>query len=231
VRMAVVGAGEFALAILEAWGKSGELGLVVAQPDRPAGRSSKPQPTAAVRWAREHRVRVEQPERVKQGRLASILASVRPDLAVVAAYGRIVPPDALAVPSHGCLNVHASLLPELRGAAPAQWAVARGYRETGVTIMQMDEGLDTGDIRLQKKLAIAPAETGETLLAKLSDLHARALTEALKLLAAGKLPRVPQDHSKPTLPPILTRDDPNADFPRTAHYSHQRPRHFTPSPA
>src|SRR5260370_31955252 len=129
MRIAFLGTAEFALPILEACAKSGELVLVVAQPDRPAGRSSKPQPTAAVRWARDHGVRVEQPERVKQGRLASILASVRPDVAVVAAYGRILPPDALAVPQHGCLNLPASLLPDLRGAAPAPWAVARGYRE------------------------------------------------------------------------------------------------------
>ena len=230
MRIAFLGTPEFALPILEACAKAGELLLVVAQPDRPVGRSGKPQPPAAVRWARDHGVRVEQPERVKQGRLASILASVRPDVAVVAAYGRILPPDALAVPQHGCLNVHASLLPELRGAAPAQWAVARGYRETGVTIMQMDEGLDTGDIRLQQKLAIAPDETGETLLAKLGDLGARALTEALKLLAAGKLPRVPQDHSKATLAPILTRDDGKVDFARTAHECDQRRRGFTPWP-
>lgn len=230
MRIAFLGTPEFALPILEACAKAGQLLLVVAQPDRPVGRSGKPQPPPAVRWAHEHGIRVEQPERVKQGRLANILASVRPEVVVAAAYGRIIPPDALSVPPHGCLNVHASLLPELRGAAPAQWAVARGYPETGVTIMQMDEGLDTGDIRLQKKLPIAPDETGETLLVKLGNLGARALTEALELLAVGRLPRVPQDHSKATLAPILTRDDGKVNFARTAHECDQRRRGFTPWP-
>src|SRR6185312_4307503 len=155
MRIAFLGTPEFALPIVEACSRAGELALVVAQPDRPVGRSGKPQPPPVARWASEHGVRLAQPEKVKLGRLAAVLAEARPDVAVVAAYGRILPPDALATPRHGCINVHASLLPELRGAAPAQWAVARQYRETGVTVMQMDEGLDTGDIRLQKRLAIA----------------------------------------------------------------------------
>jgi methionyl-tRNA formyltransferase len=173
---------------------------------------------------------VEQPEKVKQGLLAQVLASARPDLAVVAAYGRILPPDALLVPRQGCLNVHASLLPELRGAAPAQWAVARGYTETGVTLMQMDQGLDTGDIRLQKRLAIGPAETGETLLARLGALGAVALDEAFLLMARNRLERTRQDHSRATLAPILTRDDGRVDFGRTALENDQRRRGFTPWP-
>ena len=230
MRIAFLGTPEFTLPIIEACARSGELALVVAQPDRPVGRSGKPQSPPSVRWARERGIRVEQPEKVKQGRLAAVLASTAPDVAVVAAYGRILPPDALTVPLHGCLNVHASLLPELRGAAPAQWAIARGYRQTGVTIMQMDEGLDTGDIRLQKALPIAPDETGESLLVKLGALGADALAEALPLLERGKLPRNPQDHSKATLAPMLTRDDGQVDFGRTAHECDQRRRGFTPWP-
>ena len=230
MRIAFLGTPEFALPIVEACAKAGELVLVVAQPDRPVGRSARPQPPATAKWARERGIAVEQPEKVKQGRLAAILQSARPDVAVVAAYGRILPADALAVPRHGCLNMHASILPELRGAAPAQWAIARGYRETGVTIMQMDEGLDTGDIRLQERLMISPGETGETLLAKLGLLGAEALIEALKLLEQDKLPRIPQDHSKATLAPILTRDDGKVDFGRTADECDQRRRGFTPWP-
>ena len=230
MRIVFLGTPQFALPILETCARAGELSLVIAQPDRPVGRSGKPQPPAAARWAREHGVRVEQPEKLKQGRLARLLQEARPEVAVVAAYGRILPPDALAVPHHGCLNVHASLLPELRGAAPAQWAIARGYRETGVTIMQMDEGLDTGDIRLQKSLPIARDETGETLLEKLGALGAAALAEALQLLAAGKLPRTPQDHSKATLAPLLTREDGRVDFHRTADECDRRRRGFTPWP-
>ena len=226
MRIAFLGTPEFALPIVEACAAAGELLLVVAQPDRPVGRSGKPQPPATARWAREHGVPVQQPSRVKQGRLAALLEGA--DVAVVAAYGRIVPPDALAAPRLGCINVHASLLPELRGAAPAQWAVARRYRETGVTIMQMDEGLDTGDVLLQRKLRLAPDETGASLLGKLAALGAQALLEALPQLE--RLPRAPQDHARATLAPILTRDDGKVDFGRTADECDARRRGFTPWP-
>src|SRR2546422_2746871 len=198
MRIAFLGTPQFAVPIVEACSRAGELVLAVAQPAKPVGRHQELQQPPVKQWALKHGVRVEQPEKVKQGRLAAVLASARPDVAVVAAYGRILPPDVLAVPVHGCLNVHASLLPDLRGAAPAQWAVARQQRETGVTIMQMDEGLDTGDIRLQARLPIAPDETGESLLEKLGPLGADALTRALRMLERGELPRAPQDHSKAT---------------------------------
>ena len=230
MRIAFLGTPDFTLPILEACARVGELALVVAQPDRPVGRSGKPQTPPSARWAREHGVRVEQPEKVKQGKLAAVLASAQPDVAVVAAYGRILPADALAVPRHGCLNVHGSLLPELRGAAPAQWAIARGYRETGVTIMQMDEGLDTGDIRLQREVPIAPDETGETLLGKLSAAGAVLLADAVQRLEKGTLSRTPQDQARATLAPPLTRDDGEVDFGRTALECDQRRRGFTPWP-
>src|ERR1700712_17782 len=155
MRIVFLGTPDFTLPILEACSSSGELVLVVAQPDKPVGRHAELKPPPSKVWALERGIRVEQPAKVKNGALAAVIASAKPDVAVVAAYGRLLPRDALNAPRLGCLNVHASLLPELRGAAPAQWAVARGLRETGVTIMQMDEGLDTGDIRLQKRLPIA----------------------------------------------------------------------------
>src|SRR5438067_2472395 len=230
MRIVFLGTPEFTLPILEACARSGQLLAVVAQPDRPVGRSGKPQPPASKRWAVQRGIPVEQPEKVKGGRLAQILSAYSPDVAVVAAYGRILPPDALAAPRQGCLNVHASLLPGLRGAAPAQWAVARGYTETGVTIMQMDEGLDTGDIRLQRALPIAPDETGESLLGKLGTLGAGALEEGLGLLAGGELPRTPQDHTRATLAPMLRREDGEADFSRPALDLDRRRRGFTPWP-
>src|SRR5438067_4063644 len=230
MRIVFLGTPEFTLPILETCARVGHLTAVVAQPDRPVGRSGKPQPPPAKVWAMEHGIAVEQPEKLKQGRLAALLQRHAPDVAVVAAYGRIVPADALAVPRHGCLNVHASLLPELRGAAPAQWAIARGYSRTGVTIMQMDEGLDTGDIRLQRACDIAPDETGESLLRKLAALGAEALEEALLRVERGDLPRVPQDHSRATLAPPLTREDGRAEFSRTARELDQRRRGFTPWP-
>lgn len=230
MRIVFLGTPEFALPIVEACRRAGELLLAVAQPDKPVGRHQELQEPPVKRWGREHGIAVEQPAKVKQGRLAAVLAAATPDVAVVAAYGRILPADALAVPKHGCLNVHASLLPELRGAAPAQWAVARGYRETGVTIMQVDEGLDTGDIRLQRKLAIEPRETGESLLGRLARLGASALEEALQLLARGELPRVPQDHARATLAPLLAREDGRVDWAKTAFELDARRRGFTPWP-
>jgi len=230
MRIVFLGTPGFALPILDACARAGQLVAVVAQPDRPVGRSGKPQAPPTKRWAQERGIPVEQPEKVKGGRLAQILSAHSPDVAVVAAYGRILPADALAAPLHGCLNVHASLLPELRGAAPAQWAIARGYEVTGVTILQMDEGLDTGDIRLQRSLRIAPDETGESLLGKLGTLGASALEEALELLRRGELPRKSQDHSKATLAPILRREDGEADFSRTALELDRRRRGFTPWP-
>jgi methionyl-tRNA formyltransferase len=228
MRIVFLGTPAFTLPLLEAC--AGELVAVVAQPDRPVGRSGAPQPPPSKVWAQARGLPVLQPEKVKQGKLAALLEEQNPDLAVVAAYGRILPADALAVPRFGCLNVHASLLPELRGAAPAQWAIARGLAETGVTIMQMDEGLDTGDIRLQKRIPIAPDETGETLLARLGALGAEALAEALALLKSGELPRTRQDHSKATLAPLLTREDGRVDFARTAVENDRRRRGFTPWP-
>lgn len=230
MRIVFLGTPDFTLPILEACARAGELALVVAQPDKPVGRHQELQEPASKAWALQRGIRVEQPAKVKGGALASVLASARADVAVVAAYGRILPPDALRVPAHGCLNVHASLLPELRGAAPAQWAVARGDRETGVTVMQMDEGLDTGDIRLQRRLGIAPDETGESLLRKLGPLGAEALEEALALLSRGELPRVPQDHSRATLAPLLSREDGQVDWTRAATELDARRRGFTPWP-
>jgi len=230
MRVVFLGTPEFAVPIAEACARAGELVLVIAQPDKPVGRHQTLQAPPVKRWAQENRFEVAQPEKLKQGRLAALLAQARPDVAVVAAYGRILPADALSAPKHGCLNVHASLLPELRGAAPAQWAVARGYSETGVTIMQIDEGLDTGDIRLQKKIAIAPDETGESLLARLAPLGATALEEALALLAKGELPRIPQDPAKATLAPLLSREDGRVEWTRTAGELDARRRGFTPWP-
>jgi len=230
MRIVFLGTPEFALPVLETCVRVGQLVAIVAQPDRAVGRSGKPQAPPAKRWGVEHGIPVEQPEKVKQGRLATLLSAHKPDVAVVAAYGRILPPDALGVPVHGCLNVHASLLPELRGAAPAQWAVARGYTRTGVTIMQMDEGLDTGDIRLQRATRIAADETGESLLRKLGPFGARLLGVALRRLERGELLRHPQDHSRATYAPMLTREDGQADFSRTSLELDRRRRGFTPWP-
>ena len=228
MRIAFLGTPELTIPLLEACARAGEVVAVVAQPDRPVGRHAALQAPPSKRWALERGIPVLQPEKVKQGRLAALLAAHAPDVAVVAAYGRILPADALRTPRLGCVNVHASLLPLLRGAAPAQWAIARGYRETGVTLMQMDEGLDTGDILLQRSLAIASDDTGETLLPKLAALGASMLPEVLARLES--LPRLPQDHARATLAPILSRDDGKVDWALPAAGLDARRRGFTPWP-
>src|SRR4051812_35029003 len=230
MRIVFLGTPEFALPVVEACAQAGELALVVAQPDKPVGRHAELRAPPTKAWAVARGIRVEQPAKVKNGALAGVIASANADVAVVAAYGRILPADALQAPRLGCLNVHASLLPELRGAAPAQWAIARRLPRTGVTIMQMDEGLDTGDIRLQKALDISPAETGESLLGKLGPLGAAALVEALALLEKGALPRTPQDHSRASLAPLLSREDGLVDWTKSAVDLDARRRGFTPWP-
>jgi len=203
---------------------------VVAQPDRPVGRSGTPQAPPSKRWALERGIPVLQPLKVRNGALAAALAEHKLDVAIVAAYGRILPKDALETPRLGCLNVHASLLPKLRGAAPAQWAIASGLRETGVTLMQMDEGLDTGDMLLQRALPIAADETGESLLIKLGALGAAILREGLPLLEAGKLVGIPQNHAEMSLAPILKREDGKIDWAKSAQEIDERRRGFSPWP-
>lgn len=230
MRIVFLGTPDFTLPLLEACAALGELVAVVAQPDRPVGRSGAPQPPPSKLWAQARGVEVLQPLKVKNGALAALLAARAPDVAIVAAYGRILPKDALEAPRLGCLNVHASLLPALRGAAPAQWAIANGLARTGVTLMQMDEGLDTGDIRLQRELELAPDETAETLLPRLGALGADLLMEGLPQLFAGTLPRRPQQHEAASLAPILSREDGRIGWGRTALQIDQRRRGFTPWP-
>ena len=235
LRIAFLGTPEFTLPLLEVCARLGNLVCVVAQPDRPVGRSGKPQAPPSKRWAEERGVPVLQPLKVKNGALAALLADHKPDVAIVAAYGRILPKDALQTPRLGCLNVHASLLPKLRGAAPAQWAIARRFAETGVTLMQMDEGLDTGEMLLQRAIPIAQgehehAETGESLLVKLGALGAAVLAEGLPLLEQGGLVGTPQNHAEATLAPILTRDDGRVDWTKSAQEIDARRRGFSPWP-
>jgi methionyl-tRNA formyltransferase len=231
VKIAFLGTPEFAVPSLDALARAGHhLACLVAQPDRPAGRGRTVQEPPTKRWARARGVPVLQPEKVRDGRLAADLAALTPDLLVVAAYGRILAPDLLQLAPFGAVNVHASLLPRWRGAAPIQWAIAEGDRETGVTIMQMDAGLDTGDILLQRALEIRPDETSATLHERLAALGAAALTEALPLLVAGRLTPVRQDGARATLARILEKDDGRLDFSSPAGRLAARVRAFTPWP-
>src|SRR5512136_1557882 len=199
MRIAFLGTPAFAVPSLEALARSGhELVAVVAQPDRPAGRDREVREPATKAWARGRGVRVLQPEKVRDGRLAAELARLAPDLLVVVAYGRILGPDLLRVAPHGAVNVHASLLPRHRGAAPIAWAIAAGDRETGVTIMQMDEGLDTGDVLLQRACPVGD-DDAEGLARRLAVLGGAALVEALALLERRQVVPVRQDPAGVTL--------------------------------
>ncbi len=204
---------------------------VVCQPDRPAGRgqqlSAPPVKVAAVQAG----VPVLQPDKVRTPEFLDALRQWAPDLIVVAAYGRILPKPVLDLPPHGCINVHASLLPKYRGAAPIQWAMLRGEVETGVTIMQMNEGMDTGDIRLQRATPIGADETYGALQARLAVLGAEALREALADLKAGTLPRVPQREADMTLAPMLSKEDGRIDWTQAAADIARRVRALHPWPS
>lgn len=207
LRVAFFGSPAFALPTLDALVHRHDVVLVVTQPDKPAGRglAHRAQPVA-VR-ARELDLPLEQPRGVRSVGFLSRLASVQPDVGVTAAYGRILPPALLEIPHHGVLNVHASLLPRYRGAAPVQWALINAEQETGITVMQTEEGLDTGPIRLQRRTLIQREEDAVALMQRLAVLGAETLVEALDLLVAGTLPSTPQDDAAATLAPLLTSDD------------------------
>ncbi len=231
VRIVFLGTPAFAVPPLDALAGAGhEILAVVAQPDRPAGRGRALREPATKAWARARGVPVLQPEKVRDGRLAAELAELRPDALAVAAYGRILGKDLLALAPHGAVNVHGSLLPKYRGAAPVQWAIANGERETGVSIMQIDEGLDTGDVLLQRAIAVAPEDTAETLAPRLAALGGEALVLALAGIASGEIVPVKQDPSRATLAPPLGKEDGKIDWALPASRIADRLRGFSPWP-
>ena len=184
MKVIFMGTPDFAVATLDALVKAGyEIPLVITQPDRPKGRHGEAQKSDVRIAAEGYGIRVATPERIRKDEaLQAEMRALAPDVIVVTAFGQILPKDILEIPKYGCVNVHASLLPKYRGAAPIQWAILDGETETGVTIMQMDAGLDTGDMLLVKKTPIDPEETAEMLFERLSALGAQALAEILPRL-------------------------------------------------
>ena len=223
LRVALFGSPRFAVPTLEALTEHHTLVLVVAQPDKPAGRGLRLRSPATAERARALGIPVAQPPRLK-GDLAfeRALAELGLDVAVTAAYGKILPGPLLAIPANGFLNVHASLLPKYRGAAPVQWAVARGERETGVSIMQTEVGLDTGPVRHVRRTAVGDDETAPELLERLALLGADALIEALALLRRGRLPSWPQDDDAASHAPMLTTEDGRIRFEDPARAVYDR---------
>ncbi len=229
-RIAFMGTPDFAVPSLAVCHELGEVVLVVTQPDRPKGRSHEPQPPPVKVWALERGLPVAQPEKLKATRFHEELARFSPDVAVVAAYGRILPPELLAVPRAGCLNIHGSLLPKYRGAAPIQWAIANGEAETGVCLMQMDAGLDTGPVLACRAIPIGPEDTGGSMHDKLSLLGAELLRSELPAVLAGERASAPQDAARATLAPMLSKEDGRLAVHLPARLAEARIRGFTPWP-
>lgn len=228
-----MGTPEFAVPSLRKLIEAGrEIIAVFTQPDRPVGRKQVITPPPVKVFAAEHGLAIYQPSRIKTDEARRQFEPLfkEADAGVVAAYGRILPEWMLNAPRYGCVNVHSSLLPKYRGAAPINWAIARGERETGVTIMLMDAGLDTGPTLLRRSIPIGDEETAAELTPRLAELGAELLVEALSKLERGEIAPEPQNDAEATLAPILKREDGEVSWTMTATEIFNRLRGFTPFP-
>jgi len=236
MRIVFIGTGEIGVPTLRALQKSEhELGGVVTQPDKPVGREQKitapPIKKALIAGGpNAGPAQTLQPARIKDREAINQIRALAPDVIVVMAYGQILPRAVLEIPKIACLNLHASLLPRWRGAAPIQAAIAAGDREAGMTVMYMDEGLDTGDILLQREIDISPSETGATLHDRLAQIAPEALLESLRLLAAGNAPRIPQDQALATYAPKLNREAGRLNWNESVEAIERKIRAYNPWP-
>ena len=233
MRIVFMGSAELACAPLEAIlaAPENEVVCVVTQPDRRRGRSLKVGSCPVRSLASARALPTFAPESIKTAESIERIRSLHPDLIVVVAYGQILPVDVLSIPPQGCINLHTSLLPNYRGAAPIQWAIARGESVTGATIMYMDEGMDTGDIICQRSIAIGPSETAGELHDRLSGVGADLLTETMASIRAGSVSRMPQDNSLATYAPLLKNKDGRIDWQGCAVDMSNRVRGFNPWPS
>ena len=230
-RLVYMGTPDFAVPPLEALlARGDDVAAVVCQPDRPQGRHMALAAPPVKQRAVKAGIPVLQPEKLRDGTFEMALRAFSPDLVVTAAYGRILPPAILAVPAHGCLNIHASLLPAYRGAAPIQWSIVRGEKKTGVTIMLMDEGMDTGPILAQEAVPIPPDMNAGELSDQLSALGARMITEVIDSYLAGHITPRPQDPARAFAIPMLTREHGQIDWTRPARDVHNQIRGLYPWP-
>ncbi|MGQ9627237.1 MAG: methionyl-tRNA formyltransferase [Anaerolineae bacterium] len=224
-----MGTPDFAVPVLEKIIEEHEVLAVVTQPDRPAGRGGRLRPPPVKEFASLHGLPLLQPPALR-GEVVKELASLAPEVILVAAYGQILPRSVLGIPPHGCLNVHASLLPRHRGAAPIAAAILAGDEATGITIMLMDEGLDTGPIVSQAECPISPQDTGGSLATKLSHLGAELLSQTLPRWLRGEIEPRPQDESQATYCPMIRKEDGLLDWSRPAVELWRRVRAFHPHP-
>jgi methionyl-tRNA formyltransferase len=232
MRIVFMGTPDFAVPSLEALLKSDDQVVgIVTQPDRPKGRGQTLTPSPIKLIAQREELPLLQPTKMKDPLFLEALASWKADLIAVAAFGRILPSAVLKLPLKGCINVHGSLLPKYRGAGPIQWAIINGESETGITTMLMDEGMDTGAMLLQEKLAIEPEDTAGTLSPRLAELGGRMLIETIKRLKADTLVPRQQDHSQATLAPLLKKEDGLIDWTLGATAIANRVRGLSPWPS
>ncbi|MFO0626640.1 MAG: methionyl-tRNA formyltransferase [Polyangiales bacterium] len=229
-RVVFFGTPSFAVPCLAALPDVADVVAVVCQPDKPAGRGNVITAPPVKRWAEERGIPVSQPVKLRDGTFAAWLQGLAPDLAVVVAYGRILPPDVLAIPRLGCVNVHASVLPRHRGAAPINWAILKGDDATGVTLMQMDAGLDTGPMLAVRHTPIDLHETAIDVSQRLQALGAELLREEIPRLVAGQLTPVAQDESQHTLAPLMNKEMSRIDWNRSARAVHDQVRGLQPWP-
>lgn len=207
MKIIFMGTPDFAVVPLEEIYKAGhEIVLIVTQPDKPRGRSGKLAPSPVKSWALEHDIEVFQPKKIRDEDAVEYLSKIECDIAVVAAFGQILPKSILDMPRFGCINVHASLLPKYRGAAPIQWAILNGEKKSGVTIMQMGEGLDDGDMLLTREVMLDGTETGGSLFDDLAQLGGKAVVEALELIEQGSINPVKQDESAATHVSMINKE-------------------------
>jgi methionyl-tRNA formyltransferase len=242
MRIVFIGAGEIGVPTLKALLESEyDVVAAVTQPDKPVGRAQLVEPPPIKKALRSgvpnaspartgRALPVLQPARIKDQQAIEDVRALMPDVIVVVAYGQILPRTVLEIPKMACLNLHASLLPRWRGAAPIQAAIAAGDRETGITVMYMDEGLDTGDILLQRPIDILSTDTGGSLHDRLAQIAPEVLLESLELLAKGIAPRIPQDNSRATHAPKLKREDGRIDWSEPAEIIERKIRAFNPWP-
>jgi methionyl-tRNA formyltransferase len=230
MRAVFFGTPELAVPALRALSEVAEVVGVVCQPDRPAGRGLELRQPAVKQAALTLGFEVFQPEKVRSGELCDWLTARTADVALVLAYGRILPLPVLNAPRRGCVNLHASLLPRYRGAAPIQWAIIRGEAVTGISLMQMDEGLDSGPVFARHELHITPNETGAELGARLAELAAEVVRTDLGRVVSGELEAVAQDASLATLAPPLERAHGSLDFTKSAQTVHDLVRALAPRP-
>lgn len=232
MRCIFMGTPDFSVSILSALEKEGhEIFLVVTQPDKPVGRKGELTPPPVKVWAEERGIPVYQPEKINSQEAIDMIRDFPIDIGVVAAYGQKIPNEILNVPTYGYINVHTSLLPKYRGASPIQWSIINGDKETGVTIMQMTEALDEGDIIMQESMDIASDETGGSLFEKLAIRGGNMCCMAMVAIENGFVEHIPQDNSKATYVGVIKKDFGAIDFTLEAEYIERMIRALNPWPS